>query len=1207
MEKNLIVHSSRQRKKLNVILLKMKLLTALLFAGTMVLSASTYSQKTKIDLRLQNSSMTEILNSIEKNSEFIFIYNANVLNTDAKKSISVKGENIEKILDILFFGAEVSYRIDDRQIFLYKKEDIIKQESMHGKNEVEQPQKKNLKGEVTDAKGEPIPGTTVLVKGTTVGTITDSDGMFKLDVPIESKTLVISFVGFTPQEIPIGNKIEFHVILNEMTVGVDEVIVTAFATQKKINVTGSISAINGQDLVVAPVANITNALIGNSPGISGMQTSGEPGRNSTNIYIRGMSTYGNTTPLVVIDGIEQAAERAFDELNSIDANEIAGVSIMKDASSTAVYGIRGANGVIIVTTKRGNTGRPVINFSSNFGFTKATGLQEGVSAYEWAQMRNEGIRNEMNSYPSMAGLAAYLYSDGDLWKFKNNRDFTPEEVAALPNLTAAQQAQLNASPAMYYGSRDLYAEQFGETGPQKQLNLNISGGNGRIKYFTSLGYFNQKSITNSIDYYGSNTGSKFDRYNFRSNFDIEVMKNLKVSLNLAGQFGTTQGPGIGSGPYDLSGRYKIIMQYIYDGNPFMTPGIIDGHLVNGYAGVAGTVQNPLALKTASQIGNQNAVYNLLNSGTGYLYNTLLDNSIKVAHTMDYLIKGLTIHGTVNYQDNYNRYVSFSPSIPSYTVQRNLTDPNKLDFFGGAIYNNTFSSYGYSNWNKLYLDAGADYAGKFGDHSVSALLLGKASRYTMPGDANNTPSGVMGLVGRITYNFSDRYMAEFNMGYNGTEQFAEGKRFGFFPAYSLGWVSSKESFFPKNDWITFLKLRASYGEVGNDLLGGTGRRYLYFPNAYSINQSGYWLGNRDGSSVNDYYTGVMEGTLGNPDITWEKSKKIDIGFESKFIKDKLAVAFDYFKEDRNNILTTLGTIPSIYGVPSGSVPPVNIGITTNKGYELTIGWSDKIGKLGYNVEGDVSYAHNKIIYRAEAPNPYYWMNQTGYSIGQRFGLVSEGLFNTVEDLANRPYNTYTSNKATLGDIRYKDLNGDGLINNMDVCPIGYTNYPEYHFNLKFKLNYKGFDIRALFIGTANGSYYLSPGYTLPFYKKAGNVWKWMYDGRWTPEKVATGESITYPRSTFDHTTTDNNFLTSDFWMVSSNFFKLKNVEIGYTFPSKGIIRAANLNAVRIYANGNNLYTFKNKLQDKGIDPETTDGSTYIYPLTSVFSVGLSMQF
>jgi len=1064
-----------------------------------------------------------------------------------------------------------------------------------------------VKGNVKDSKGEVVTGATIAEKGYSASTISDVNGNFEINASGPSATLTISFLGYQTKQENINNRSVIAVVLADNAQAIDEVVVTAYATQKKVNVTGAISAVKGRDLVSIPVANITNALIGNTPGVSGLQTSGEPGRNAANIYIRGISTYGSSTPLVVIDGIEQASERAFDEINSMDANEIDGISILKDAASTAVYGIRGANGVVIVTTKRGSAGKPTISFSTNFGLTKATKLQKGLSAYDYAMFRNEGINNEMNSFSGTAGLAGYLFDDNDLWKFKNNRDFTDTEVDAMTNLSAAQKTALKNSPALYYGSKNLYADQFNKTAPQSQSNINISGGTDKVKYFVSLGYFTQKGITNATEYYGSNTGSSFDRYNFRSNFDIDVMKNLQVSINMAGQFGTTKGPGTSADPYDLGSRYKVIMQYIYDGNPFLCPGIIDGKLINNYAGVAGSIQNPLAVKTGSSIGSQNAVYNLLISGTGYIYNSLLDNSVKVNHQMDYLLKGLRSHATVSYQDNYNRYVTVVPSLPSYTVQRSAADPNVLEFFGGSMGAGTFNSYGYSNWNKLYIDAGLDWSGVFGEHNISGLLLGKGSKYTMPSDNNHTPSGMMGLVGRATYNYGNRYMAELNVGYNGTEQFASGNRFGMFPAYSVGWVPTMEPFFPENDILTFMKIRASYGSVGNDLLASGSRRYLYLPNTYNLEQSGYYLGNSDGSSQNTYYTAATEGTLGNKLVTWERANKYDVGLEMKFFRDRLSLVADYFKEDRNNILTTLETIPAIYGVSSGSVPPSNVGKTENKGYEVSLNWTDKVGKLGYFVEGDVSFARNKILYKAESLGQYYWMNETGFSIGQKFGLVSDGLFNTNDELANRPYNEFTSNKATLGDVRYKDLNGDGRINSKDQAPIGYANYPEYHFNLKTGINYKGFDLKLLFIGTANGSYYLNSGYTIPFFKKAGNAWNWMYEGRWTAEKYAAGEKINYPRATFDATSSDNNFLTSDYWLRSSNFFKLKNIEVGYSFPQSGFLKKVNIESLRIYANMNNVYTFKNALSEIGIDPETTDGSSYIYPLTSIVNTGFSLKF
>mgnify|MGYP001488345017 CR=1 FL=1 len=1068
--------------------------------------------------------------------------------------------------------------------------------------------RKKIIGRVQDISGQPVVGASVIEKGVVGnGTTTDGEGNFTLTV-LENAIITVSYIGYTEQDVDTKESSHFDIVLQDNITQTQGVVVTAFAKQKKINVTGAISSVSGDDIVSSPVANVTNALIGLVPGVNGLQMTGEAGRNETNIKIRGIATYGNSNPLIVIDGIEQAAEQAFVELNAIDPNEILNISILKDAASTAVYGIRAANGVIIVTTKRGQIGKPKISISTNYGITQASMMQRGLSSHDWAYMRNEAIRHDMNSYDGTAGLAAYLFSDDDLWKLKNNRDFTPEEVAAMTNLSDEQKARLNASQAIYYTSKDQYKELFGNLGPQSQINLNISGGTERVKYFTSFGFFNQESITNAVKYYDADTKSNFQRYNFRSNFDVDVIKNLTISLNIAGQFGKMQGPGTAADPYDLGGRYFAIMQLVMEGNPIHSTGIVNGKLVSTYAGDRGSPQNPLGSIINDQKGGQNTMYYFLNSGTGLIYNNLLDNSLKFEYRMPYVTKGLRLRGTVNYQDNYNKYVSIKPSLPIYNIQRNLDDPNIIEFFGGGMSSDAFNTYGYSNWNKLYMDAGIDYERIFNKHSIQALVLGKASKYTMPGDNNRTPSGIMGLVGRVAYNYADRYMTEVNVGYNGTEQFAEGNRFGLFPAFSGGWIPTLEPFFPKNNILTFLKIRGSYGEVGNDLLGGTGRRYLYLPNTYNLNQGGYYLGTSDGSSPNTYFPGANEGAIGNPFITWEKAKKTDIGFESMFFSNRLSVNYDRFFESRNNILTTLGIIPGIYGVPGSSVPPANIGQTENKGYELTVGWKDRVNDFGYFFEGHLTHTRNKVIYRAEAPNPYDWMNATGKSIGQRFGLHSDGFYNTQEDLNNRPFNTYTSNRATLGDIRYKDINGDGFIDNKDVAPIGYPNFPEYQFGLKLGMDYKGFEIRALFNGSKNGSFYMPDGFVIPYILNGGNAWQWMFDGRWTPEKAAAGEKITYPRATYSYSYSDNNFLTSDFWLRSTDFFRLKNIEVAYTFAKGAWMQRLRLNALRIFATGNNIYTFKNDLTDIGIDPEAPDGrNKYIFPLLKTYNFGLNVQF
>ena len=1068
---------------------------------------------------------------------------------------------------------------------------------------------RTVSGSVSDSSGEPLFGAFVMQKGTSNGVSTDALGHFAIKVPQGPVELEVQFIGFLNKTVKVSpSQDRMDVVLETDINLMDEVVVTAFATQKKVNVTGAISSVNGSDILSVPVSNISNALIGNTPGVSGLQTSGEPGRNAANLYIRGVSTYGSSTPLIIIDGVEQASEQAFDEFNAMDPNEIQGVSVLKDAASTAVYGVRGANGVIIVTTKRGSKGKPVISFSGNYGLTQASILQEGTTAYEYALFRNEAIRNEHTGFEGNEGLSAYLFDDYDLWKFKNNRDFTPQEVEAMTGLTPEQKKALNNSPALYYASHNLYKEQFNKVAPQYQANINVSGGTDRVKYFVSVGYFRQEGITSSVSYYGADTRSLFNRYNFRSNIDVKITDRTSLSVNTAGQFGETKGPGNGADAYDLEARYKIIMQYIYDCNPFISPGFVEGKLISGFAGISGSDQNPIASKVNSSLGFQNAVFNLLTSGTATVYNSLLDNTIRLNHSMDYLLRGLKAHATVSYQDNYNRYVKYSPSIPSYSIQRNAENPLEYDFFGGSMSGGSFESRGYSNWNKLYVEAGFDWARTFGSHNLGALLLGKASKFTMPSDSYHVPSGIMGFVGRVTYNYADRYMAEVNIGYNGTEQFAEGRRFGFFPAVSAGWVPTLEPWFPKNDWLTFFKVRASYGEVGNDQLGqAASRRYYYLPNTWNLNQDGYWLGSGDGTSPNAYYTGAREGSLGNPDITWERARKVDAGVETKFFKGRLSVDFDWFWEHRGNILTTLGIIPAIYGVSPSDVPPANVGITTNKGYEVVLGWSDKVGNLIYSVGADLSYSRNKIIYMAEADNPYPWMNKTGHMIGQRYGLTSDGLFNTAEELEARPFNTYTGNQATLGDIRYKSLDGDDTIDQNDIGPIGFPNYALCHFSFKVQLGFKGFDLKVLFTGSKDGSYYLPSGFTIPFFKNAGNAWKWQYDGRWTEEKYLAGEKITFPRATYSATTSHNNFLVSDYWMKSTDHLKLKNIELGYTFGFGKGGRDTVLQAIRVWVNANNVYTFRNALTPYGIDPETTDGSTYVYPLTRVFMAGLSFRF
>jgi TonB-linked SusC/RagA family outer membrane protein len=1039
---------------------------------------------------------------------------------------------------------------------------------------------------------------TVMVKGGSLATQTDLLGRFSINVPANG-TLVFSYVGLSPQEIKVNNRAIINVRLQSAGAQLSDVVVVGYGRQKLPTVTGAVGVISGRELTQTPVANVTNMLIGRTSGISGVQVGGEPGVNAASIRIRGVATLNGQEPLIVIDGIQQPTEQPYVILNAMDANEIENISVLKDASATAVYGIRGANGVIIVTTKRGRANRPQFSFSVNQGFTKAASLFETANSYEFAVMRNESVRNAQaagdNSFNRL------LFSDDELWKFQNNRDYTPAQVDAMTNLTEAQKTALKNSPALYYTDHNYYEEQFGGTGMQSQYNLNVSGGTSRVRYFTSLGYFHQDGILSNTSFEGSNTNPTYKRYNFRSNFDIDIIKNFQLSFNIGGQSAVNRIAGSG-GSTDFGNRYQGIIQSILENPPYVGPGIRDGRLVTGFIGTTGDTINPLVNKGGTG-GTPLAA--LLSGGSRTIYTTSLNTVITLRHTMDYLARGLESHVRVAYDNSYAKGFVRTNRIPTYSAMRDPRNPADIMYIGGVIDPDAASdNSGNSSWRKIYLEAAVNYSRNFGDHNVTGLVLANAQKYTSTGQAFNTPSGLMGLVGRTTYNYKERYLLEFNLGYNGTENFAPGKRFGFFPAVSAGWILSEEPFFGENRWVSFAKVRGSYGEVGNDQIGGS--RYLYLPNTWVTNASGYWFGNSNGSSQNPFFAGAAESALGNPEVTWERAKKINISADLKFFNNKLAITTSWFQEKRNNILLRSGIIPATFGV--GTLPAINLGRVSNGGYEAEANWTDNIGKVSYFLRGNYSFARNRIDYMAEAPFPYEWMNVTGFAIGQYKGYLSDGFYNTEKDLNNRPFNS-DGNNARLGDIKYVDVTGDGIINQNDMVPIGYSNLPQVAYNLSVGFSYMGFDINALFIGTAKGSF-SQYGYILntPFAQTRGQVLKYMYDGRWTPEKYANGESITYPSHSFSGSGPN---VFSDFWLRPNNFQRLKNLEVGYSFSKQSsLLTRANIRGVRVYMNGNNLLTWGSTMV-KGIDPEQADNGKnsmgYLFPLTRTYNFGVNVKF
>jgi len=1060
--------------------------------------------------------------------------------------------------------------------------------------------RKTVKGIVIDnSTGSPLIGVMVVAeKNRTIGTITDNDGRFELSLPEGINSLQFTYLGYLTRTIEIKGKSQLQVIMDEDIQQLSEVVVVGYGSQKKETLTGSIAVIDSKKLVETPTANISNMLVGRAPGILSNQASGEAGNDNTTIRIRGVATLNSSgyEPLIVIDGIQSSMSA----MNALDANEIEKVSILKDASSTAVYGVKGANGVIIITTKRGNVSAPRINLSYRYGTTELVSKLKLLGSYEYALYRNEAITNDMEP-----GNYQHLFSEDELWKFRNNRDYTPLEIEAM-NLTDEQKTALANSPAMYYGSHDFMEEQFGNLSPQQQYNINVSGGSESMKYFLSVGNYSQKGVFNNADYGGANINSTYDRFNFRSNIDINIFKNLMLSVDFGGQVGTKQGI-LGSsqdGATSAYGRHKAMLVGILAGTPYAGPGIIDDKLVVAY----GAYQNPLSGKGG---GGWSPIATILQQPVLKSRTSNLNSTIKLKHDMDYITEGLSVSGTISYNDAYTKGVQTQKYVPTYTAIRNPENPVEILFFGGTITPATISdNVNNSKWNQIYIEGKIDYTRTFDKHAVAGLVLYNAQKTKYPGYEYNVPAGLIGLAGRFTYTYDERYLLEFNMGYNGSENFPEEKRFGFFPAYSLGWIVTNEHFIPKNDFLTWLKIRGSYGEVGNDQIGG--RRFLYLPSTwnyanYTSLVYGYYFGASDGTSRDPYYYGSYESTVGNPNVTWERAKKTNVGLDINFFTNRLSFSGDVFQEKRDNILWNLGTVPSVV---AATLPPANIGKVSNKGYEIQFGWRDRISDFEYGIGGNVSYAVNKIEYMDEPEYPYEWMNTTGFSIGQYKGFKTSGFYNTWEEANNRPYVSIDGNKVQAGDIRYVDINGDGVIDAEDKVPIGFSNLPRFSFGANIEMSYKGAYISVLFTGSDQGSMPMTDFYILnPFYMTNGAALQFQYDGRWTPEKAEQGIMPTFPRAS-TRTYSSQNGVMNDLWLRSTRFARLKNLEIGYNFINLGILKKYGLSGIRIFANGSNLYTWCPDLIS-GYDPEQEDSggaaNGYLYPPTRTYNFGINFQF
>jgi len=1012
-----------------------------------------------------------------------------------------------------------------------------------------------IKGKVADeTSGEGLPGVSIVLKGSQKGVTTDVNGNFTIAVPDRKAALIFSYVGYLKQEIAVENRTQLDVLLKADTKALDEVIVVGFGTQKKINATGAISSIGTKDLIQSPVANISNSLVGRMPGLFATQGGGEPGNDGSKIRIRGIGTFsGNTDPLVLVDGIQ------VDNYNNIDPNEIETVTVLKDASSTAVYGIRGANGVLIITTKRGKTGPPKISYTFNQGFNSFTDRRQMMNSADYATNFNEAIKAD-----TYVTGATYVprYTPLDLELYANGQD------------------------PIFHPSVNWPDVMFRKVSRQSQHNVSLSGGQNKVRYFVSAGFFNQeglfkdtKDLTDAFS-----PQSVYRRYNIRSNFNFELTKRLKMSLDLSSQTEIRSG--------NNGTNTERVVGDVYRASPLSTPGVVDGKVVNIFTG---SQNNPYA----------SLLFPNLAGGLKRSYRNYLNGNVRLDYDLGFVAKGLSTHGNIAIQTYNDQQVVNTKTLITYLAVK-LPD-NTVNY----VPSTTEAQFGFSQTGtynrRITAEFGIDYKRSFGKHNVTGLLLYNQQKTFDPALAFLVPKGYQSFVGRATYDYDGRYLAEVNVGYNGTENFAPGKRFGFFPAYSLGWVASQESFFPKNGFVTFLKVRGSYGEVGNDNIGGT--RFLYRPTSYgtlvtATNPSGnaYYFGNV--GTTYSGFQGIREGATGNPDVTWERAIKQNIGLEMSFWKDKIKLTADVFSENRSSILATPQTISGISGL---SQPASNLGKMENKGYEGDIAYIDNIGQVGFRISANYSFARNKVLFRDEVPNQFAYQNRTGQRLGQNFGLITEGIYNTWEEVnsPNRPVYQYSNNKIQPGDFKYQDYNGDGIVNDFDQVPIGYSNVPEKTFGASFGVNYKGFDVSVLFQGVGNVSHYYTRFQRGTGFGQAPPEGSASYmNESWTQQRYNAGLPINFPRFSVN---SNPNGAGNSFWLADASYLRIKNAEVGYKF-TEGVLKKLGMTSCRIYVNANNLFTWKKMFP--GIDPENTatgDTNTEPYPLVRTINAGLNVNF
>ena len=1006
-----------------------------------------------------------------------------------------------------------------------------------------------ITGIVKDSDGVPLPGATVMEKNTNNGTVTDFDGNFSIKVSSQNSTLVISYIGLKSTEFVIGTQTQVDIQLEPDPQSLDEVVMVGYGTQKKISVVGAQSTIRTEELQ-QPVANLGTMLAGRISGLTGVQRSGLPGFDGADLWIRGISTFGASGPLILVDGVERS-------LDNIDPRDISSFSILKDASATAVYGIRGANGVILIETKRGKIGKPEVSIDYNEGITAFTKVPELADGITYMTLANEALTTR-----------------------GQEPKFSQEYIDRTAN---------NFDPLLY-PNVDWLDAVFNDFGRNRKASVNVTGGAEDALYYVSLGYYDEKGMfrTDGLENYDSDT--KFKRYNFTSNLTVDITNTTKINLGIQGYLSEGNYPN-GDGD-NLSDGIGSIFSAALEAPPVEYPILYPGGFVPGKSANGG-LRNPYAdvARRGYRTINRNQLY----------------SNLRINQELSFLTEGLSWTAMFAF-DTYNEQNTRRGKREStYFVDQNF--PYTDD--GALLLNETYTGQnylGYANSNggnrRFYLETSFNYDRSYGKHNTSGLLLFNRTDYVNAFAGNFTdaiPFRNEGLALRGTYSYDDKYFFEVNAGYNGSENFAPSKRYGFFPSVAVGWILSNEKFFePLSEHIDYFKLRYSDGKVGSS--SGAGR-FAYLSRVED-GQNGYDFG------VNRQYTSGIRETYYGVDVTWAEARKQDIGLEVNAINNNLRVIVDFFKERTVGAFLQRGDVPNYIGLTTD--PFGNLGIVENKGVDGSINYGQSLNDLRLDFRSTFSYNRNKIIENGQPKQLYPWLDRIGTPLLANFGLVAERLY-TLEDDTNgdgfispddgAEYPTQFG-QIMPGDIKYKDLNGDGKIDSFDRQQIGNGDVPALTYGFGLTAEYKGFDASVFFQGQTSSDRFIGGQGIHPFVGGGGtgNLYTTATD-RWTPEN--NNPFATYPRLSYGESGIgqNNNTQESTWWLRDIDFLRLKTAEIGYTLP-KDLTGKLNINTTRFYIRGTNLLTFS---KFKLWDPELNTRNGGSYPNISVVSIGLNVLF